>query len=78
MQPIHFVGKTKQEAHGPRLAHLSEIATPDMYLLCNIFFNSVIATNERIIIQADLGFEEESVFYTFFFYKLLFFGLGAS
>ena len=40
----------EQEAHGPRLAHLSEIATADMHLLCNIFFNSVIATNERIII----------------------------
>ena len=27
----------KQEAHGPQLAHLSEIATADMHLLCNIF-----------------------------------------
>ena len=27
----------KQDAHGPQLAHLSEIATGDMYLLCNIF-----------------------------------------
>ena len=65
----------EQEAHGLRLAHLSEIATIDMHLLCNIFFISVIATNERIIIQADLGFEEEQCV---FFYKLLFFGLRAS
>ena len=29
--------KTKQEAHGPRVAHLSDIATADMQMLCNIF-----------------------------------------
>ena len=27
----------KQEAHGPRVAHLSEIATADTQMLCNIF-----------------------------------------
>ena len=27
----------KQEAHGPRVAHLSDIATADMQMLCNIF-----------------------------------------
>ena len=27
----------KQEAHGPRYAHLSDIATADMQMLCNIF-----------------------------------------
>ena len=27
----------KQEAHGPRVAHLSNIATADMQMLCNIF-----------------------------------------
>ena len=27
----------KQEVHGPRLAHLSDIATADMQMLCNIF-----------------------------------------
>ena len=29
--------KSKQEAHGPRVAHLSDIATADMQMLCNIF-----------------------------------------
>ena len=29
--------ETKQEAHGPRVAHLSDIATADMQMLCNIF-----------------------------------------
>ena len=32
-----FIKKYKQEAHGPRLAHLSDIATADMQMLCNIF-----------------------------------------
>ena len=30
-------GNNKQEAHGPRFAHLSDIATADMQILCNIF-----------------------------------------
>ena len=29
--------KYEQEAHGPRVAHLSDIATADMQMLCNIF-----------------------------------------
>ena len=29
--------RLEQEAHRPWLAHLSEIATADMHLLCNIF-----------------------------------------
>ena len=29
--------KTKQEVHGPRFAYLSDIATADMQMLCNIF-----------------------------------------
>ena len=29
--------KKKQEAHGPQLAHLSETATADMQMACNIF-----------------------------------------
>ena len=28
---------SRQEAHGPRVAHLSDIATADMQMLCNIF-----------------------------------------
>ena len=39
-----FDQKYEQEAHRLQLAHLSEIATADMHLLCNIFFNSAIAT----------------------------------
>ena len=29
--------KKKQDAHGPQLAHLSDTATADMQMLCNIF-----------------------------------------
>ena len=29
--------KNRQEAHGPRLAHLSDKATADMHMLCDIF-----------------------------------------
>ena len=32
-----LVQATLQEAHGPRVAHLSDIATADMQMLCNIF-----------------------------------------
>ena len=31
------MGQHKQEAHGPRFAHLSDIATAHMQMLCNIF-----------------------------------------
>ena len=34
---IKLPRKSKQEAHGPRFAHLSDIATADMQMLCNIF-----------------------------------------
>ena len=55
---------SNQEAHGPRLSHLSNIATADMHLLCYIFLNSVIATNERIIIIAVLDFKKNNVSFT--------------
>ena len=42
--------KKKQEAHGPWLAHLRDIATADMQISCNIFANPIIATNEKSII----------------------------
>ena len=34
---ILYIIINKQEAHGPRVAHLSDIATADMQMLCNIF-----------------------------------------
>ena len=43
---MHITLKEKQEAHGPRHAHLSEIVTADMHLLYN-FFQIVIAINKK-------------------------------
>ena len=34
---IMLKGSSKQEAHGPRVAHLSDTVTADMQMLCNIF-----------------------------------------
>ena len=34
---IKLPNKQQQEAHGPRFTHLSDIATADMQMLCNIF-----------------------------------------
>ena len=51
----------KQEAHGPRVAHLSDIATANMQMICNIFpilssqlmkrssFNQFLLLKERYI-----------------------------
>ena len=33
----HFQYRLQQEAQGPQLAHLSETATVDMQMACNIF-----------------------------------------
>ena len=35
--PEQSSGELKQEAHGPRFAHLSDITTADMQMLCNIY-----------------------------------------
>ena len=35
--PVREKTVPKQEAHGPRVAHLSDIAMADMQILCNIF-----------------------------------------
>ena len=37
VQGIKMYRLYKQEAHGPRFTHLSDIATADMQMLCNIF-----------------------------------------
>ena len=33
----NYIAMPIQEAQGPRVAHLSDIATEDMQMLCNIF-----------------------------------------
>ena len=37
VEPNHHENIPIQEAHGPRVAHLSDIATADTQMLCNIF-----------------------------------------
>ena len=37
LNPVFWRKKIRQEAHGPRFAHLSDIATADMQMLCNIY-----------------------------------------
>ena len=50
----------KQEAHGPRLARLIDIATAEMQMLCNIFqILSSQLMKKKIIIWTVLNFEEE-------------------
>ena len=36
LRTLHIIF-LRQEAHGPRVAHLSSIASADMQMLCNIF-----------------------------------------
>ena len=68
----------KQEAHGPLLAHLREIATADMHLLCNIFSILSLQVMKGSSFKQFLVLKKKDVlFYTFFFFKLLFFALGA-
>ena len=60
----HYFGifnkSRKQEAHRPQHAHLSEIATADMHMLCNIFF---LILSLQLMKWAVLGFEEEECFF---------------
>ena len=51
--------QTEQEAHGPRLAHLSDISHCRYADVMQHFSNPIIATNEKIVIWAVLNFEEE-------------------
>ena len=57
----------QQEAHRPRLAHLSEIATADMQMLCNTFLIlSLQLMTGSSFMRAILGFEEEEC--SFYYY----------
>ena len=50
----------KQEANGPWLAHLSEIATADMQMFCNILPILLLQLMRGSSFCAVLGFEEEN------------------
>ena len=58
MNILNFKTIKKQEAHGPRFAHLSDSHCRHADVMQH-FSNPIIATNENIIIWAVLSFEEE-------------------
>ena len=58
--------KTKQEAHGPRLAHLSEIATADMQMLCKFFPILSLQLMKGPSFKQFLVLKKKNVFYCFF------------
>ena len=66
-----------QEANGPQLAHLSEIVTADMQMLCNIFSILSLQLMKRssfekfLVLKKNVFwgfFEEECVLFVCFFY----------
>ena len=60
----HFVilkAHINKKAHGPWLTHLSEIATADMQMLCNIFTILSMQLMKGSPFWAVHGFEEECV-----------------
>ena len=57
----------KKEANGPRLAHLSEIATAYMQTLCNIFPVLSLQLMKGSSFWAIVGFNEEKCVYYYIF-----------
>ena len=61
----------KQEAHGPRLAHLSEIAIADVRMLCNIFpILSLQLMRGSSFEQFLILQKKERLYYYFSFYHI--------
>ena len=73
----------KQEALGPRLTHLSEIATADMRMLCDIFPILSLQLMKGSLLKQFLVLKKKDVFLFFFilltrvilFYNLAIFDL---
>ena len=59
--------KKEQEAHGPWLAHLSEIATADMQMLCNIFLILSLQIMKGSLFEQFLVLKKKNVCFFFFF-----------
>ena len=58
-------GNTQQEAHGPQLAHLSEIASlQNMHLLCNIFSILSLQLMKGLSFKQFLVLKKKNVFFT--------------
>ena len=59
--------KEQQEAQGPRLAHLSEIATADLQILCNIFPILSLQLIKGSSFEQVLVLKKKNVSFAFFF-----------
>ena len=57
----------KQETHGPRLTHLSEIATADMQMLCDIFPILSLQLMKGSLLKQFLVLKKKDVFCFFLF-----------
>ena len=55
--------RTKQKAHRPLLAHLSEIATADMHLLCNTFLILSLQLMKGSSFKQFLVLKKKNVFF---------------
>ena len=53
----------QQEAHWPWLAHLSEIATADMQMLCNIFHILLLQLMKGSSFEQFLVLKKKNVFF---------------
>ena len=71
-------GYNNQEAHRPGLAHLSEIATADMHLLCNIFSILSLQLMNGSLFKQFLVLKKNVFFTHSSSSNYYFFGLGAS
>ena len=58
--------RKQQEAHGPWLAHMSEIATADMQMLCNIFPILSLQLMKGSSFEQVLVLEKKNVFFFYF------------
>ena len=67
---ILFSVKNKNEAHGPRLAHLSETATADMQMqmLCNIFSILSLQQMKGSSYEQFLVLKKKNVFFFYYYY----------
>ena len=67
-----MVSVTEQEAHGLWLAHLSEIATADKHLLCNIFSILSLQLMKGSSFKQFLVLEKKNVFLHILLLQIIF------
>ena len=63
--------KNKQEAHGSQLAHLSEIDTADMQMLCNIYPKLSLQLLKGSSVKQFLVLKKKNVFFYYYFFPYM-------